>query len=440
MKHVRFSPFTLLVMSLAGWVVVQTPALATNVNLFDKPVAPQGEKLSPLDVKMRAAFEAMNKKNLVAARAALTDAQKLDPKSIDVQLALAELARQANKPDDIEVALKKALEIDPKSPDALSAWSRWRFAKNDFNGAEDYLRRAIEAKPDYARLHIDMGDLHLGSLQKPKEAVADYTKATELDPKSPGAFAGLGSGLVALGDRKGATKAFERAAVLAPKNPLPQVALGRISKLDERYKDAVKFFDKALALQPGMVGVMTEKADTLVLDGRRNEAIGVYREATKLAPKDAVVPTKLGMALQQEGKTQDAFAAYQQALVLQPKSALALNNMAVLALESKTRTAEAEGWARKAVELEPKVATYLDTLAWVLQTTGKGTDALGLLKDSVTAFPASGQLQYRRGLLLEAAGNPADALKAYQSALKAEPKFESAKDAQVRVGKLGAAK
>ena len=412
MKHVPLNTLTLVLVALAGLITVQTPALAVNVNLTDKKPTIQGEKLSPLDIKMRAAFEAMNKKDLAGARTALNDAQKLDPKSIDVQLALAELARQANKPDDIEIALKKALEIDPKSPDALSAWSRWRFAKKDFNGAEDYLRRAIEAKPDYARLYVDMGDLHLNSMQKLKESVEDYRKATELDPSSPGAHAGLGSALIALGDRKGAAKAFEQAAVLAPKNPLPQVALGRISNSEERYKDAIKYFNKALALQPGLVGILTEKADTLVLDGRRSEAFGVYREAIKLAPKDAVVQTKLGMALQQDGKTQDAFAAYQQALVLQPKSPLVLNNMAVLALESKTRTPEAEGWARKAVELEPKVATYLDTLAWVLQTAGKGTDALALLKDSATAFPASGQLQYRRGLMLEAAGNPADALKA----------------------------
>ena len=436
MKHIHFNPRNQVLVALAGFALLQTPALATNVNLFNRPPVVQGEKLSPLDVKMRNAFEAMNKKDLATARAALTDAQKLDPKSIDVQLALAELARQANKPDEIEMAIKRALEIDPKSPDALSAWSRWRFAKNDFNGAEEYLRRAIEAKPDYARLYVDLGELHLNSMQRPKDAVNDYRKAAELDPSSSGAQAGLGSALMVLGDRKGAIKAFEQAALLAPTNPLPLVALGRISSVEERYKDALKYFNRALALQPGLIGIVTEKADTLVLDGRRGEAFDVYRQAIKLAPKDAVIQTKLGMALQQDGKTQDAFAAYQQALVLQAKSPLVLNNMAVLALESKTRTPEAEGWARKAVELEPKVATYLDTFVWVLQAAGKGSEALSLLKDSATAFPASGQLQYRRGLLLEAAGNPAEALKAYQSALKLEPRLEFSKDAQSRVAKL----
>ncbi len=394
------------------------------------------DKVTPFDKKMRDAFDSINKRDLVTARTLLNQAEKLDPKSIDVQLAFAEVARLANKPDDLEASLKKALTLDPKSPDALSAWARWYFSKGDYDAAEDYMRRAIAEKPDYARLLIDLGDLYLNTRQKPVEAISFYRQAIALDTTSAGAQAGLGAALLTQGDRRGAIQAFERSAELAPKNPMPFIALARIQTSERLYKLAERNFSKSLELQPGMLGIMVERADTLLLDNQRDEAMIAYQGAIKAAPKDPNVKTKFAMALHQAGKIQEAFRAYQQALDLQPKSPLVLNNMAVLAVESKVRLTEAIGWSKKAVELAPMVLTYLDTQAWVLQTTGKLPEAVKLLDKGIAKFAPSAQLQYRRGLLMEESGKAEEALEAYRNALKIEPGFEFAKEAGNRIAKL----
>lgn len=409
---------------------------AAVVPLYTPNAQASAEKTSPFNAKMGAAFDAIRNKNLVAARAALTQAQKLRPKSIDVQLMFAEVARLANKPAEIEAALLRAQELDARNPDVMAAWARWHFAKGNLDAAEAELRRAIQVKPDYARLHIDLGDLYLNGRHQHAEAVSAYQQAIVLDAKSAGAHAGLGAALLAQGDKKGAIIAFEKSAELAPANPLPLIALGRIQVSLKQYKHAEGNFAKVLTLQPGLVSIMLERADALLLDGQQATAIAAYKEAIKQAPDDAVAHGKLGMALHQFGEPAAAFAAYEQALRLQPNSPLILNNLAVLAIESKTRVPEAENWARKATELAPNVATYLDTRAWVLQASGKSADALSVLDKGMARLAPSAQLQYRRGLILEETAKPREAIEAYRSALAIEPDFEFALDAKKRLAKL----
>lgn len=413
-------------------------AYASIVPLFDTSPKATSEKLPPFDAKMRDAFERMNNKDLFGARAALNQAIKLNPQSIDAQLAMAELERLANHPAAIESALKRASALDANQPDVLAAWARWYFAKGDFKTTEDYLRRAIAAKPDAARPYVDLGDLYLNSLHDTNRAVAAYRKATALDPKSAGAQAGLGSALLAQSDMAGAIRAFNQSATLAPNNPLPRIALGRIHASQRQFKEAERQFAMALSLQPNLSSILLERADALLLDKRAVEAIASYRNAVKADPKHLLARVKLGMALQQSGQTTEAFDTYQQALKLAPNAPLVLNNMAVLAIESKTRMSEVDAWSNKAVQQAPKVAAFLDTRAWVLQTQGKGQEAIALLDVGIARLAPSAQLNYRRGLLLEDAGQTTQAIEAYRKALSIDLNFESAKDAGQRIKKLSA--
>jgi len=416
----------------SGMLVAQ----ATVVPLYEPAAKTITEALTPFDAAMRDAFDRMNKKDLTGARTLLDRALAINPKSIDAHLARAELERLANQPAEIEAALKRAQTIDANSPDVLAAWARWYFAKSDFKSTEDYLRRALQAKPDYARLHIDLGDLYLNALHDAVSATSAYRRAIELAPKSAGAHAGLGAALLSQSDRSGALAAFEQAAVLAPSNPLPHIALGRIHAGQQQYKDAEKSFAKALNLQTNMPDIMLERADVLVLDQRLDEAIAAYQATAKVAPKNVAVPVKLGMALQQAGKTPAAFGAYEQALKLAPNAPLVFNNLTVLAIESKTRLKEADAWSAKAVDLAPKVASYLDTRAWLLQATGRGKEAIAMLDAGISRMEPSAQLHYRRGLLLEESGQITQAVDAYRQALSVDLNFAAAKDAGSRIKKL----
>jgi len=71
-----------------------------------------------------------------------------------------------------------------------------------------------------------------------------------------------------------------------------------------------------------------------------------------------------------------------------PKFAEAANHLAYTCAENNLRLPEAEGWARRAVGLEPGNGNYRDTLAWVYFQEKKYAPALEALQHALAAFQA----------------------------------------------------
>jgi tetratricopeptide (TPR) repeat protein len=83
-----------------------------------------------------------------------------------------------------------------------------------------------------------------------KAAAAAYEKASKLDPKHPGTFAGLGSARLQLGENKAALAAYQRAVQLSPESSGFHAALGRAYLANGDRNKAVASYKKAIALDP----------------------------------------------------------------------------------------------------------------------------------------------------------------------------------------------
>jgi serine/threonine protein kinase/Flp pilus assembly protein TadD len=83
-----------------------------------------------------------------------------------------------------------------------------------------------------------------------KAAAAAYEKASKLDPKHPGTFAGLGSARLQLGDNKAAVAAYQRAVQLSPDTSGFHAALGRAYLANGDRTKAVASYKKAISLDP----------------------------------------------------------------------------------------------------------------------------------------------------------------------------------------------
>src|ERR1039458_5181942 len=66
-------------------------------------------------------------------------------------------------------------------------------------------------------------------------------------------------------------------------------------------------------------------------------------------------------------------------------------------------------WAKKAVELAPKIATFLDTLGWVYQTRGQYNLATVELKKALTLAPNDPEILYHLGVVYSKTKQPAAA-------------------------------
>lgn len=75
----------------------------------------------------------------------------------------------------------------------------------DYAKAEQYIKKAIELRPDYAPSHKSLGDVYF-RLKRYEMAEAEYRKAVDIDPALVDAYTGLGAVCDLLGKKDDAEK------------------------------------------------------------------------------------------------------------------------------------------------------------------------------------------------------------------------------------------
>ena len=163
-------------------------------------------------------------------------------------------------------------------------------------------------------------------------AVADYTRAIELDPKFTEAYYNRGLAKKHKGDFDGAIADYNRVIEINPNNP----------------KYARAYCDRGVAKR--------KKGD---LDG----AINDYNHTIELDPKYAIAYANRGNARDEKGNLDGAIADYTRATQLNPKFTGAYNNRAETHAKKKQYDAAIKD-TEKAIELDPKNGDYYLSLAW----------------------------------------------------------------------------
>jgi tetratricopeptide (TPR) repeat protein len=412
-------------------------AYAAPTSLLPNPEQGLGALNSAAQAQMNVGNEALTRKSLDAAQKAFLDASKLDPKAAPPLLGLAEVARQRNQRAEVEKWLKQALAVAPQSADVQRAWGRYQLAIGNLPGAETALRKSAELAPRTAISYLDLGDLYMGGLNRPRDAEAAYRRAVELQPDSASAHFGLGTALVALGRTDEAVTALETSVKLAPERPQPLLALGKLYTAKQDHTRALVTYDRLLKLQPGFVPALLDRGD-IYLMARRDPAAAVvdYERAAKIVPRSPTVQFKLGSAYQALGKLDDAVWHYRAAIAADNKLALAYNNLAAVDAERKRDLDEALKAAKRAIELAPKVNQFYDTLGSVHLARGELDQAIAAFQIAADSKPPNAEHYYHLGVALEQKGLKSEAIGALKQALSVNPGFANAADARRRLAQL----
>ena len=431
------NPLSIAAIALVGMAALE-PASAVPTPMLPVPQQEAGAMEPAAREQLNAGYAALNRKNLDAAQKAFAQASKLDPKSAAPLLGLAEVARLRNKPADVEKWLKQALAVAPQSADAQRAWGRYQFAVGNLPNAETALRKAADLDPRAAISHLDLGDLYMGGLKRPKEAAEAYRRAVELKPDHAGAHNGLGTALAALGRTDDAVAEFEAAAKLAPENPLPLISLGRLYSAKKDYTKALEAYDRLSKVQPDFVPALLDRGDIFMVARRDpTQAAAEYARAVKLAPKDSAAQFKLGSAYHALGKFDDAARHYRAAIAADGRYALAYNNLAALSAQRKQDLDGALNAAKRAIELAPNAGPFYDTLGRVHLARGELDPAIAAFRTAAATKPPDADHYYRLALALEQKGLKRDAIDAFNQALAVNPGFPNAADARRRLSQLG---
>ncbi len=363
-----------------GWFCVAAVAvlLTPLADVLAQTPAPADEKSTDVPSLLKAANDALDRKDFEGAVKALNSAIERQPDMPEAWFTLAYAFTGMNKNEEAVNAYKKALELDPGLFEAHLNLGILLVELKRPEEAIPHLAEACELKPDHALAHLFSGRA-LAAAGKSEAARRELQEALRLDPSLAAGRLALGELLLAQKDFGGALDAFTRAAELDP--TLTRANRGRALALDglHRPAEAAETLEKYLTSNPQDLDARTELAQLYLDQGQVEKAIANLQAIRAADPRRAGIIEALGNASTRLKKFADAEKYYREAIAAQPQSA---NLRCALAdnLMHQERFPDAEAEFRACLKFEPKNLAALRGLAMSLYLQKRYPEAIPLFE------------------------------------------------------------
>jgi adenylate cyclase len=282
--------------------------------------------------------------------------------------------------DEIARAVVGALRLALTPPQAARMW---RPGTREVRAYDCYLRGR--------RLYERYGTREVES------AIQLFSRAVELDPAYPQAYAGLAdcwSYLFLYRDRSemnraNAEHASLQAVTLDPESAQAQASRGLALSLSGREEEAERAFEQAVRLDPGLFEAHYFYARHAFAAGQAQTALRLYEEAMRVRPEDYQAPLLAAQIYDDCGRAGDAAAVRRlgverarRHLEIDPDDARALY-MAANGMAALGERELAQEWAERARELRPDDGMVLYNVACVFSLLGLEEPALDCLGTAV---------------------------------------------------------
>jgi tetratricopeptide (TPR) repeat protein len=343
----------------------------------------------------------------------------------------------------------------------------------------EVFKKAAEHAGDDPAILKDVADYYAAS-QQLKEAIPLYLHVLELQPDDANAREKLATGFILTNQRAKAVEMLEQIIKERPEkyqtyDLLAQVlddearSLQRAKRVDEAKATFAKVaanYEQSLLINPNHVGTYlhlaelllgplknADRAVRLLTEARRRflgapeivyylaiaqseakqtqQAVATFEEAlheAQLDPGNDMVNAKFyfnyGATAEQAGLYEKAADLLRKSIALDPaSSAEACNYLGYMWADHNMHLDEAETMIKRALEIEPNNASYLDSLGWVEFRKGKLDQALSnLLRAAKTADHDDPVVFEHIGDAYFKLNRVSEALESWQKALALDPK------------------
>jgi tetratricopeptide (TPR) repeat protein len=323
--------------------------------------------------------------------------------------------------------------------------------------AQLQLRNVAAARQDYEiakgiapRDPVVYNSLALVALaeNKPQDAISSFENALNVDATNFDALNGL---ITLYGRNNELDKA--QARIDQAINTYPQMASLHYLKAQvfgyQRNAQAVEAeLNKAIEIDQNYLPAYSSLAALYIQSKQEDRAIAQYQRIINLRPDNATPYVLIGM-LEDQRKNYDVAADnYRKALEKDQNSVIAANNLAWLyASTGKGNLDEAVRLAQSAVQKNPNMAGFVDTLGWVYYKKNLHSAAVEQLRKAVSLNEAqarasntapSAAYHYHLGLALKEKGDKEESRRELQTAIRLSEKapFAELEDAKKALAEL----
>ncbi|MCP5416582.1 MAG: PEP-CTERM system TPR-repeat protein PrsT [Chromatiaceae bacterium] len=309
-----------------------------------------------------------------------------------------------NHPDDDRVTLALAVAQIASGQDGLAKVTLINLAR----------KVSYEAKMLYriAALQKQIGDLN--------NAQWSLLKAVEGDPGWLPAKMELGLVSIALNKLDEALDLALQLQIERPNSFEGHFLEGEVLFKEKNMAAAERAYSRAQKILPDPVKVL-RLYQIHRFRGHPAEATSLLQDWIKHNPEDQLVKQTLAEELVQRGKYDEAREIYRQLLVKQPENPSLLNNLAMLyQMAGDPRALE---MARKAVDLAPKDPYVVDTLGWILVSSGNPQEGLLHLREARSRNANLPDITYHLALALHALGRDGEARDELTTLMRSKKEF-----------------
>lgn len=372
-------------------------------------------------------------------------------------IVLVRLGRNREAADEY----REAIRLDPKLEDGYKNLGFLEWTEHHLESARAQLQRALELAPDDSFAHYYLGRVQL-------DAGLYESAFHELDrpgvgwPEDPQFLIEAANGYLALGRQEKAREVIDRLSTMRLSDSDVAVvarfllsdgdnaiAIDLLRRLSERKNPAgprwaqldlalsylmTGNYEKAAAQSrmlieaPQFAGAPREEAASAwsvvgiakARLGQSDAAVDAFRQAAELDSHREEHWLNLTRELMDSNRFAEAIAAAQEAIRSNPES-YALHLRLGAAYLSSDRYSESESIFRQLVAAGDPLPTSYVGLAQVLLRTGRAEEAVSELAAAGKKLRPNFLISYFQGLALDRAARPAEAISAFQDAIRLNP-------------------
>ena len=319
---------------------------------------------------------------------------QLKPDDVETKLLLGQLYGINHDSAKAEAQFKAAQKIDGDSEEVALNLARLYSEQGQTQRSVEVLN-GIPVDDRSSRIELALGASY-DQLKKPKDAIAAYRRALDIDPDNLDTERGLANALLTDGQLDEAQKILTTIVTAEPQDAQSQIHLSEIQRRQGHYDAALATLEKAKTLAPDSLELSYNEA--LIYD-----SLGRYDEATSVLAKllsgsahadgkysdqekanRAIFLERLGIIYREQNRTTDAVAAYNQIVALGGDFVKGGYQGQVDAYRDAHQWKDATAVAADAAKALPKDHGIQLMYAGQLADTGQVDEGLALAKAQIT--------------------------------------------------------